>query len=172
MPNTPADSIRELTKRVDELNYAVGDTLDVKSSIILVVITLLGTVSGGIVATANLPATIKLVQSAAVLALVVAGVLTLIALWPREFSIPPRPERHWDYLNGLEQYYAGEPHAEQRVVADFDAELERLARERIICNNQLASKKTKLNSGAFYATAVAVTLELVSLSWFAFAHLF
>lgn len=172
MTNTPAASIREATKRLDELNYSVGDTLDVKSSIILVVITILGTISGGIIATQQLPTAIKVIQVIGVLALVIAGVLSLIALWPRNFSVPPAPEKLRNYLNEWVEYYAGEAQAEEKASAEFESEEQRLALERISVNGRLASWKSKLNSAAFYATAVAVLMELASLSWFACARLF
>lgn len=158
------DGILEEAERLDEIHYEVGDTLDVKSSIILVVVTFLGTLSGEILSRPALAGLAKAVQVSAILCLCVAGVLTLLALFPRKFDIPPDTGEMLEYADGLERHYGNFCNGAEMLLKHFQQNRIAAAMERIATNRDLANAKLKLNKAAFYVTAVAVCLELFSLA--------
>jgi hypothetical protein len=166
-----ADSLAEDAKRLDEINYSVGDVLDVKASIILVALTFLGTLSSQILLISDLPATIKVIQIIAVVALSIAAILTICTLWPRQFDIPPSPKESSAYAEELRNHFSGDPNAEGSLLQQFQIARLDLTLARIDTNNRFASSKSRSNRWAFYAVCVSVATELVSLTWLAFWHL-
>jgi len=166
------DAVYEDAKRLDEINYGVGDALDVKASILLLVITFLGTLSGQILGLTILPRAMKVVQLIAVLGICTSGVLTLLALWPRRFSIAPAPEEMLNYAEELAVYFEGEPNQEELLLERFRRDRRELTSERISKNNQIAATKTRFNELGFYAITVSAAAELITLLWLAFWHLF
>lgn len=160
-----ADAIWEDVKRLDEVNFQLGDVLDVKASIILVVITLLGALSTSILLLPNLSATIKLVQVIAVVGIVLAVVFSIIALWPRDFKIPPTPESWVSHINKLKEEHKDCTDAAALILQKFHEARMRVAMKRITSNKAIAEKKAKLNDLSFYATAGAILMELITLGW-------
>jgi hypothetical protein len=165
------DALAEEARRLDEVNYEVADVLDVKASIILVALTFLGTLTGEILVISDLPATIRVIQIIAVIALSIAGILTIATLWPRHFDIPPNPQESAAYAEALREHFDGAPDAEDLVLRRFQKTQMELTLARIVTNNQLASSKSRFNRWAFYAVGVSVLAELASLLWLAFWHL-
>jgi hypothetical protein len=171
MQKTPADLLAEEAKRLDEVIYQAGDVLDVKASIVLLVVTFLGTLSGQIVSVPDLPPTIKVIQVLAVAALCISGVLTVCALWPRDFSIPRDPRELSTYVAALVEYFRGKPNAEESVLQQYENVRNQSVVDRIATNAQFAVSKSRLNKLAFYAVAVSLLAELISLLWLAVWHL-
>ena len=71
----------------DELTYQRGDTLDVKASIVLVVVTFLAGESAELLAKGNLTPAGKVTQIIAAAFLALAGILVWSQLWPREYEV-------------------------------------------------------------------------------------
>lgn len=165
------DSLAQEQKRLDELFFQLGDVLDVKASIILVVITFLGTISSQVLVVPNLPNLIKGIQIIAVLALGFGLVATVWSLWPRAFEAPQDAAEWLDYLQKLEKHYAGKDDTSELVAKDFSQDMARRRQDRITRNRALAKTKAKFNNVAFRATVVAASAEAVSLVWLVFSHL-
>jgi hypothetical protein len=158
-------------KRLDDLNYQVGDVLDVKASIILVVVTFLGTLSGEFLSITDLPTTIKIIQIVAVVMVSAAGILTLFALWPRQFDIPQKPEEVSEYVNALEAHFKGKPSNDSLVWEEFCKQRMDSILARIATNKELADSKARFNQWAFYALVMGILAQLTTLLWLAFSHL-
>lgn len=166
-----ADLVADDAKRLDEIIFQTGDVLDVKASIILVAVTFLATLSGEILTVSDLPVAIKVIQVIAVVAVSIAGVLTVCALWPRQFDVPPSPTRTSAYAEQLQQYFRGKLNADELLVEDLRKDAMEIRLERIATNRRLAVSKSRFNKFAFYSIGVAVCAELASLLWLAFWHL-
>jgi len=165
------DAIAEHERRLDELFFQLGDVLDVKASIILVVITFLGAISGQVLSLKDLPLAITIMQIIAVLSLAVAVFSTVRSLWPRTFEAPPDSADWIEYLQKLEQHYAGKDGAAELVLKDFQQDMAATRQERIKKNRALTRNKSGLNEWAFRGTVVAATAEAICLIWLAFWHL-
>jgi hypothetical protein len=165
------DAIAEHEKRLDELFFQLGDVLDVKASIILVVISFLGAISGQLLVLHDLPYLIRGIQIVAVLALAGGVFATVRSLWPRVFDAPPDTAEWMEYLQQLEKYFAGKDDASELVANDFLQAIAQRRQERIARNRALTTTKSNLNAWAFRATVVAASAEAVSLIWLAFWHL-
>jgi hypothetical protein len=165
------DAINEDTKRLDESYFAVGDVLDVKASVVLVVVTFLGALSGQILTLHDLPVAIKGLQLASVLSLCAVGLLILSCLWLKRFQLPPKPELWKQWVIELEQNLKAHDDASELVAEEFGRQREARTLERIALNSELASKKSKLLKWSFRALSLAVVLEFTCLVWLAFWHL-
>jgi hypothetical protein len=165
------DVIAEQEKHLDELFFQVGDVLDVKASIILVVISFLGAISSQILLVQDLSCLIKGLQILAVLALAGGVFTTVWSLWPRVFDAPPNTEEWIEYLQELEKFYAGQEDSAERAFKAFKDSISKRRQERISKNRALAERKSNLNSWAFRATVVAASAEAICLVWLAFWHL-
>jgi hypothetical protein len=164
------DSIFDDATKLDEINYQIGDTLDVKASIIFVVLTFLATMSGQILAIPGLPPPVKYFQLASILLLIIAGAFTILALWPRVFDVPPDPEESAKYSDKLEEKYKGRQDAVKLVRDAFIAAWFKNINERIARNRRIALRKAKLNKWALRAVVLATGLELASLSLLALRY--
>src|ERR1700727_2916720 len=86
------DFLWEEITRLDDAIVDLGDALDVKASIVLVLATLLGAISGPILALHELPPWVKVAHAIAVAGLGFTVICALTALWPSEFTLPPHVE--------------------------------------------------------------------------------
>lgn len=164
-------AISDHEKRLDEMFFQLSDVLDVKASIILVVISFLGAISAQVLGFNDLPIVIKVIQVIAVLALAGGVFATVLSLWPRIFDAPPDTAEWTAYLSQLEKFFEGKEGADQLVAENFIKSISKRRQDRIAKNRALTDKKSNYNSWAFRATVVAVTAEAVSLVWLAFWHL-
>lgn len=80
-----AEIIIERLQQKDALLFHLSDTLDVKASIWLVVITFLATQTAGFLSDALLPGALRYAQIGSALSLAAAGALALVVLWPRNY---------------------------------------------------------------------------------------
>jgi type III secretory pathway component EscS len=165
------NTIAEHEKRLDELFFQLGDVLDVKASIILVVITFLGAISGQVLALRDLPYLIKIIQIVAVLALSEGVVASVISLWPREFYAPPDAAEWVAYLQELEKYFHDKEDGPERVTKEFEQAITQLRRERTAKNRALTRTKSAFNSWAFRGVVIAAVAEASCLIWMAFWHM-
>ena len=164
------NAVAEEARRKEDFYWRAGEALDLKASIILLVVTFLGTLSGQLLSLSDLPVPLRVVQLVAVLAVCASGILTLCGLWPRTFATSGDPNEHLKYANELEKYYQGQPNAEDLVERDFEKARTDIVLSQIATNEPLATSKSRFNKLAFYPLAVAVLADLASLVWLAIWH--
>jgi hypothetical protein len=75
------NAIEPLAYERDRQEFALGDTLDIKTGLILAALTFLAIQSGELIH-AGLPLGQQVLQYVSVVALIVGGVLATIELWP------------------------------------------------------------------------------------------
>lgn len=151
-------------KSQDDLEFSLGDTLDIKSSILLVVITFLAAQSSGFISkNPALASYWHCVQIIAVLLLVTAGVLILIELLPRRYAARMAPDAFLDWIAQLERFYENEPDRASKILdLIYKAETEKV-RVRFARNSHTNALKSRLVEWAFRCALVALMLNLATL---------
>src|SRR5215469_16513274 len=98
-----AEALEKDVEKLDEIHFGTGDALDAKASFVLVVLTLLAALSGQVVILHDLTRTIKTLQVLAILSIIVGVVMSILALWPRRFDIPPGHQVWNKFLTDLKE---------------------------------------------------------------------
>lgn len=154
--------LAELTVK-DDLSFKLGDTLDVKASIGMVVITFLGTQTAYLL-DKHVTGISHVIQACSVIALVVATIASLIELWPRTYLMIEPEKNTTSRIAELEHYFS------QHVDSEKDAVMDELtkdeiawAKERISANQKKNETKEACLTWAYKATAVAFSLNAVTL---------
>ncbi|MFZ0579758.1 MAG: hypothetical protein WA690_10880 [Candidatus Acidiferrales bacterium] len=155
--------LRGDTEKLDELYFQLGDVLDVKASIILVLVTLLGAVSGQVLALHGLSPALKFLQVISVLSLGFAVILTILALRISRFYASPLPSDWAENLLDWHTYYSEYPDSENLIWDHFTQVRDELTRERVTKNRALTQQKSGLNKWALRATTLALAFEFLSL---------
>jgi hypothetical protein len=159
--------------RLDDALFTLGDALDVKASIVLVLATFLGAVSASILAipTLTLAPWVKFEQATAVAGLACAVVCCLVALWPSVFSLPPRIEDWESFVTESAGDHKNQKDGLEAVHLELQAARLRVAKKRIAINKRFTDRKAKFNGYAFYATAIVILADGATLLWLARTHL-
>jgi hypothetical protein len=155
--------IEEHLRAQNSLEYALGDTLDIKTSIALVVITFLATQSASFLAL-NMPRHWHNIQVLSVICLCLAGLLAVVELVPRVYKVGLKPSEFATWVKGVQAFYnADAAHSEQRTL-DFirRKQIEQLER-RFEHNSKLNARKSLAVTGSFYLTILALVLNLLTL---------
>lgn len=153
----------EEIKSEAERSSDLGDALDMKANVWLVVITFLATQTAYFLSR-NLSTYAYRGQIASTVALALAGVLTLICLCPRDYMLfSPSNGVIERRLQELQEHYKGVHNVESVIH-------QQLLKDHIAWSKDSISKNTKINnfkSGvvflAFLLTALAATINLITL---------
>jgi hypothetical protein len=150
-------------KRKEAHEIALGDVLDVKASIVLVVIAFLGTVSGGILSAASPRVWVKWLQIVVVITLALASIFGFRALWPADYWLEDFPDKYKNWIGELESYY--EVHGLAGPLQDLilGEDLKTVAK-RIDKNHQLNARKSLWLFRSFRLLVPALTAEVISLA--------
>jgi hypothetical protein len=161
--------LSEFLKAQDEREFALGDTLDIKTSIALVIITFLATQSAEFMKHPLSPFW-QLVQHISIPFIVVAGLLALIELIPRNYRLRTASDEFVKWAEETRRFYAdqGETDPEHKAIERInETELHKL-RNRFRVNMSINEGKSKLMSVSFYCIFVAVCCNLGTLTALAF----
>jgi hypothetical protein len=159
---TTTEFLGERTRERDRFELALGDTFDVKASIVLLILTFLGTTSATMLTADRLMAVPKLAQIPVIAFVVISGMFCVACLWPKDYLFDDLPETYADWLADL-----GESDSE-RLEGVINLSLE-LANGRITHNHALNKTKAWSLNGAFWFMSVALFVELGALAYIAFA---
>jgi hypothetical protein len=160
--NDSAAVVVEAVLERDRALFTMGDTLDVKASIVLVLITFLATLTSDILHDHALSAPLRLAQVLSAMLLAAGAICSVASLWPKDFQVETG-EGFAEWLQDLRTHYASEPEPDLSVSAAIaDGRIAR-AHERIVHNRALTEWKSQLVFWAFAITATAMVLNLVTL---------
>jgi hypothetical protein len=163
--------IETFIEKQDETEFNLGDTLDVKTSIALIVVTFLATQSAEFLK-GNPPLTPCWhdVQLASVLCLVLAGLLAILELVPRKYNLPMAPDDFLGWVDKLEKYYEQSPDpkqstadAKESVLAEIHRRETEKIKIRFAKNRRANERKSCLIEWLFRLTMAALVLNLVTL---------
>lgn len=159
---TAIEFLGERTRERDRFELDLGDTFDVKASIVLLILTFLGTISATMLTADKLTAVPKLAQIPVIAAIVISRIFCVACLWPKDYLFDDLPETYANWLVDL-----GESDSEQLDgVRSLSLEL---ANGRITHNHALNKTKAWSLNGAFWFMALALFVELGTLAYLAFA---
>jgi hypothetical protein len=157
--------VMEFMRSQDESEFELGDTLDVKSSIALIVIIFLAGQSAEFLQKSPpLSPFWHIVQVVSVVATVIAGVLCLIELRPRKYKAPMPPGDFLGWANDIERFYTEKAADPQGSALEYMSQTEReKIKTRFSINSEINREKANLIEWAFYFTAGALLLNLATL---------
>lgn len=144
----------------DEAEFALGDTLDVKASILLVVVIFLAGITGGLLASVGGEhGSMKWAQIVCAIFLFASGILIVYVIWPRAY-LTEGENRASDLLKYFEENPMAEadPEIEITILKDDISE----TGKRIVHNREVNAKKSRALRWAFYTVIPALVLELLS----------
>lgn len=156
------DFIAEKAKDRDRFELELSDTFDVKASIVLLILTFMGTLSATLLTVERLPAPVKLAQIPVIAGLVISGIFCVSCLWPRTYLIDDLPER---YKNSLPEMGNSEDERLEKLVV-LSTEL---ANARIVHNHALNETKAWALNGAFWSMTATLFAELGAVIYLGFA---
>lgn len=149
----------------DDLAIKLGDTLDVKASIGLVVITFLATQTAYFL-DKHISGAAHNMQVGSVVCLSVALFFALVELWPRTYMLPLPESSAVSRAEELRKHYAQYADAPAAAISEHLTKDEiEWAKTRIIANQKKNHQKSRWLSISFYFTAGALILNILTLFW-------
>ena len=159
---TTTEFLGERTRERDRFELELGDTFDVKASIVLLILTFLGTTSATMLTADRLTAAPKLAQVPVIAFVVISGMFCVACLWPKDYLFDDLPETYANWLANL-----GESDSEQlEGITTLSFEL---ANGRIKHNHALNKTNAWSLNGAFWFMALALFVELGAIAYISFA---
>jgi hypothetical protein len=169
MPDGASDEgtalIIERLNAKDELTYQFGDTLDVKVSIVLVVVTFLAGQSIDLLAKGNLTCLGKVTQIIAAISLALAGILVWGGLGQGTYEVEAA-EKLPEWRAELEEFYRGDPDASAKVLASLRKGIIDRTMERISANNARNKSRSSLLFWSYIFTTLSLGINLLTLFGF------
>jgi hypothetical protein len=154
------ESLRADIRLQDQAELSLGDTLDVKASILLLIVIFLEGMSVGLIST-RWPARSQALnfQLAGAVLLAISGILVLVVIWPRDYAAESQSR-----ASELLAYFEGNPGAEgdPAVAEAILKEDISKALERVTDNHAINATKSRILYFAFYVAALAMAFEVVS----------
>lgn len=151
----------------DREEYTFGDTLDVKTGLILVILIFLTGQSTELFKS-SVTYFEKCLQLLSIASLIVGGFFAIFELWPRRFLQEAEPQEYDERLTLLRKYYADEPNAEEYALTKAFEERVVVAHQRIRENSEINGKKSSLLNKSFYCVLLSLAANLATLAM----HLF
>ena len=147
----------------DDLAVKLGDTLDVKASILLAAITLLATQTAYFLDKQTPGVAHYLLIGAAVLLSLATG-CAFAELWPRTYMMPVPETSGVSRATELQDFYSQrEGINAETMLAEFTKNEMGWAEERIIANQRINHFKSKALEWSFYLAATAMALNIATL---------
>ena len=159
------NAMQPLVYERDRHEFALGDTLDVKTGLIVVALTFLAVQSGHLIYS-GLPVCQKIIQYISVISLTLGGIAAALELRPVEYDREATPDKYQSWLEKEVQKIDGNEEHVATMLAKgrFDRAMERV-------NNNLTINKRKsrfMNACflfalvAFIANGVTLFIRLLS----------
>lgn len=159
---TTNEFLGERARERDRFELDLGDAFDVKASIVLLILTFLGTISATMLTAESLTRIPKLAQIPVIAALVISGIFCVACLWPKDYLLDDLPATYANWLANLRESDSA------RLEGITSLSLE-LANGRITHNHALNKTKAWALNGAFWFMALALFVELGAIAYIAFA---
>jgi hypothetical protein len=149
----------------NELEYQLGDTLDIKTSIVLVVITFLATLSSGLLTT-QMPRHWHNIQLASVGCLIFAGLLSVWELIPRTYKVGLAPDKFFEWVQGVKTFYGAEgvSDPDERSLEFIHRKRIDQLRARFTHNRTINAMKSNVVTCVFILTFASLILNLSTLA--------
>lgn len=165
------ETVMDFLRSQDEREVDLGDTFDIKTSIALVILIFLAAQSADFL---KMPLSYwwHTIQQLSVVCLVVGGVLALLELIPRNYRLRMPPDAFLTWADEVKASYekSDAPDPESGAIAHIrDVEIKKL-KDRFAANSSVNATKSWLVNWSFWATLMAVILNLLTLANVSFGH--
>ncbi len=154
------DIFKEMTLERDRQELSLSDTLDVKASILLAVIAVLGTLSGILLTIPKLGQPMELAQLFAILCLALACLFAVLTVLPRNYLLADKPSSYEEWGDKLREFYPVEADRDAAIVSGVVRE----AAKRIAQNHSFNKQKSNLLALSFWPALVALAINIVTLT--------
>ena len=98
---TTNEFLGERSRERDRFELELCDTFDVKASIVLLILKLLGTIAATMLTADKLTAAPKLAQIPVFALVVISGMFCVTCLWPKDYLFDDLPETYANWLADL-----------------------------------------------------------------------
>jgi hypothetical protein len=147
----------------DDLAFKFGDTLDVKASIGMVVITFLATETAYLL-DKHVTGISHMLQAGSVIALVIATITSIVELWPRDYLMVEPEANTASRIAELKEHYSQyDDKVDGHVLKELTTNEIKWATDRIAANQSKNNSKAKWLEWSYKATAVAFVLNAITL---------
>lgn len=148
----------------DKQEFAFGDTLDIKTGLILAALTFLAIWTGDLLKTSTTPLQVGF-QTVSILSLLVGGVLSVAELWPRDYGREAIPRKYLDWVTETEKYREQYPESGTGPVTaeQLSAERIKVAVANVETNFAINKVKSMLMFSAFFCVAVSFGVNILTL---------
>jgi hypothetical protein len=164
-----SEKLREMVRERDVFELSQGDAIDVKASIALVLVTFLGTVSGTLVDSASLGCCWHIAQLFSIAAVIIAGTLVMLSVWPRDYSGADLPQKYIAWEKSLEDALQDNLDKETMLNQAIQDGLDNAALARIEVNYRINGTKAKLLAWAFWFILASVIIDSLTLAMIGFS---
>jgi hypothetical protein len=157
------DMLNEMTMERDHAELTLGDALDVKGGIVLAVITVLGTLTGALLASnslSNLGKTFQIGQLVSLAFLAASCLFAVFTVIPRDYFFPDLPDSYGKWIAELKEFYRESPAEVENQTA---VGIARAATERIEENRKTNLTKSGYLATSFVLMLCALTIDLITL---------
>lgn len=152
----------EYTFKRDEHEFSLCDSLDVKASIILVILVFLAAQSDEFFR-AGVAGCARVLQYISVGALILGGIGAVIELWPRDYGTEGSPQKYENWLTELDQHYAKSDNPDKLVLEQVVIGRAKRAKERAEVNIATNKRKTKFLYASFWFVVISLAANLATL---------
>ena len=154
------NALEPLVCERDRQEFALGDTLDIKTGLILAGLTFLALQSGELIHS-GLPLLQKIVQYISVGSLILGGVFAALELRPSDYDREATPDKYLSWLEEESRKVSGNPEAiAQRLT---NGRVERVI-ERINTNLSVNQRKSQFMVRSFKFALLSFAANIVTLA--------
>jgi len=157
--------LAEYTHERDRIEFSLGDTLDIKTGLILACLTFLAIQSADLIKTglSALPLQQAVAQVISIMCLVAGGALSVWVLWPRNYIREAPPEKYERWIADTDKFRQSNPSAEPFTEDKLRSARLSAAMERLRVNSAINKTKSNLMFGAFYCLTVSFAANIITL---------
>ena len=143
----------------DRQEFSLGDTLDIKTGMILAALTFLAIQSGELIHS-GLPITQKAIQYVSIASLIIGGVFATLELWPCQYDREASPNKYLRWLEEESEKLKRDPQTVAALLSN--CRLER-ALERVSNNLVVSTKKSNFMMASFVCALASFAANVATL---------
>lgn len=149
-------AIESIAYERDRQEFALGDTLDIKTGLILAALTFLAIQTGDLLKTSTTTLQLSL-QGFSILALIFGGALAVAELWPRDYEREATPQKYLDWIASIDKYREDYPDTGTAAIT-----IQKLTEERVkaaVSNVQTNLAFNRMKSKLMFASFACVIVS-------------
>jgi hypothetical protein len=157
-------AIEPMAHERDHEEFALGDTLDIKTGLILASLTFLAIQSGEFI-NSNISSWVRVAQYISVASLIIGGAMATVELWPINYEREATPDKYVNWLENEGQGLTGQSEEEMksRVAQLLAAGRMERTLERIKTNVAANQRKSRFMRTSFFFMVLSFAVNVGTL---------